>query len=67
MDDLVTPAIKTEINGREGALLAWRDGEMASNMPDSKAYDGKKDLERAAAFDYVIGNRRPSSTKLVGR
>lgn len=57
MDDLVTPAVKYELDGREGALLAWRDGELAKNIyPDSDAFDGKTDLQRSAAFDYVIGN-----------
>jgi hypothetical protein len=39
--------------GERGALLKWADGKDASAVPDP--YDGK-DLARAAAFDYVIGN-----------
>lgn len=56
MDDLVTPTIATEIDGREGALLAWRDGTEAMNLSNSEMYDGSQDLQRGAMFDYVIGN-----------
>ena len=56
MDDLVTPVVATEMNGHKGALLAWRDGEVAAHFTDEIAYDGEKDLQRAAAFDFVIGN-----------
>jgi SPP1 gp7 family putative phage head morphogenesis protein len=39
-----------------GAVLECEAGEDAHNYDRSVRYDGTKDVGRAAAFDYVIGN-----------
>lgn len=64
MDDMVAPAIETEIGGRRGVVLEWQEGTVASdseipygNMTIAKSKSVRLDVERAAMFDYVIGNQ----------
>jgi len=40
----------------KGAVIEWRDGDVAMNFHDDIKYDGARDLERAAIFDYALGN-----------
>ena len=54
MEDLVSPAVKRTIDGREGALIEYKPGEVAKNVRDP--FDGARDCARAALFDYVIAN-----------
>ncbi len=56
MQDLVKPSVIRVIEGKTGSLMAWTDGEVAKNVQRDKKFDGKDDMFRAAAFDYVIGN-----------
>lgn len=56
MDDLVAPTVSRTVNGETGSVQAWQRGSVARELPYSAMYDGDRDLARAAAFDYVIGN-----------
>ncbi len=53
MSDMVSPAIMRIVDGVEGSVLQWQEGRVADAV--TNPFDGK-DRERAAAFDYVIGN-----------
>lgn len=54
MDDMVSPAVIRTIDGERGALLAWQEGKVA--FQKSEPYDGEANAQRAAIFDFVIGN-----------
>lgn len=56
MDDMVSPAVIRTIDGQRGALLEWQDGDVANRRAGDAKYDGDADAERAAIFDFVIGN-----------
>lgn len=56
MQDMVMAAVPYTFDGREGVLLSFQPGEIAGNFSEPTAYDGYKDMARAAAFDYVVGN-----------
>jgi len=57
LDDIVPTTVGRKVDGKDGALMTWAHGAKVAQMysPD-QAYDGDKDLARAAAFDYLIGN-----------
>jgi len=66
MTDMAAPAIIRTINGQRGAMLAYQEGTVAKTLWDGR-YDGDKDLNRAAVFDYVIGNEdRHAGNWIVG-
>lgn len=71
MDDMVAPAVERECTVPEfqgfknlaagtykGVLCRWQDGTPGREIygDDKKKYDGDVDLQRAAMFDFVIGN-----------
>lgn len=59
LDDIASPVVVKEIDGKRGALMAFQAGDVAKKVygfDDPKRYDGRDDLLRAAVFDYVIGN-----------
>lgn len=57
MTDMVSPAVQRRIGDTVGPLIQWQDGKVANHCDtDSEMYDGKEDGERAAVFDYVMGN-----------
>lgn len=57
LDDLV-PTTVVRANGLEvGSAQAFvPDAGVAYGLPEDKQYDGDKDVSRAAAFDFLIGN-----------
>lgn len=58
MGDLVAPSVlHTMPDGQKGVMIAWVKGKMAAEVPYDKRFDGQKDAQRAAVFDYVIGNQ----------
>lgn len=62
MDDMVPAVIQTNFSPyadkekEPGALLEYAEGSLAAEAPFSDRYDGDKDRDRAAVYDYVIGN-----------
>ena len=71
MDDMVAPAVERECTVPEfqgfrhlaagtyrGVLCRWQEGTVGSEIygDDAKKYDGEVDIQRAAMFDFVIGN-----------
>jgi hypothetical protein len=57
MHDLVPASVKRTLGDSVGALMEFRVGKIANNIWEAdKQYDGKTDSQRAAMFDYVIGN-----------
>jgi hypothetical protein len=57
MDDLVTPCVEREYEGERGAVQEFNNGaKIAHEAGSSRMYDGKKDIQRMAAFDFIIGN-----------
>jgi len=72
MDDMVPPTVVRDLAvpvfGRvevmRGSLALWQEGETAAKHEMSgsfenhieKVFDGEEDLQRAAMFDYIIGN-----------
>jgi len=65
--DLVPPTIVREIDGKIGSVQAFAKGAtVASDVQGSARFDGKEDLERAAAFDYLVGHsdRHPGNWML---
>jgi hypothetical protein len=56
MQDLVAPAVEREVGGHRGVLMEFQEGRPAACIRGSDKFDGRADQERAAAFDFVIGN-----------
>ena len=57
MQDIVQPTVKRTINGEVGSVQKFANGQVAKNVQNGATeYDGDRDLARAAAFDYVLGN-----------
>lgn len=54
MQDIVTPCIERTIDGVRGAILEFKQGKEAQEAYDP--WDGKTDMQRAALYDFVIGN-----------
>lgn len=57
LDDLVPGTVEHDYEGERGSIMAFAEGNQgnANDVSSSIKYDGEKDLARAAAFDYVIG------------
>jgi Phosphatidylinositol 3- and 4-kinase len=67
MYDLVPPTVIRELNGTKGSLQQWRDGMEARNNARPFSHISRFDIERAAAYDYVIGNTdRHAGNWLIG-
>jgi hypothetical protein len=70
MDDLVAPTVVREVSikgkGTVGSLQAFVAGKDAGRSPDRDRFNGNRDLQRAAMFDFVIGNqdRHPGNWRL---
>lgn len=69
MHDMVAPTVErtidvTEANSgkrintgvQKGSLQQWQEGDLAGEVNSNARFDGDRDLNRAAVFDYVIGN-----------
>lgn len=67
MHDMVAPTVEREVDIAEsrmdvpsgiqkGSLQQWQEGDLAGEVNPNARYDGDRDLNRAAVFDYVIGN-----------
>ena len=56
LQDMVPPVVEKVVDGKRGALLAYKNGKAAHCLDGDAQYDGKENLARAAVFDYVIGN-----------
>lgn len=54
MTDIGTPCIIRTINGERGALMEFKPGKDAADA--ANPFDGKRDMQRAALYDFVIGN-----------
>jgi hypothetical protein len=74
IEDLVPAVVLREVEGEEGSMADFVEGEtaglIAEEDPEDTAaliYDGSEDLARAAMFDYVYGNtdRHPGNWKVV--
>ncbi len=57
LDDLVPETVIRDVDGETGSMQDFvKDSEIGANADSQYEYDGDKDLARAAAFDYLIGN-----------
>jgi len=63
LDDLVPASVMRKVEGDKGVLIEWRDGKKGADVSEKDRYDGKRDLERAAIFDLVMGqsDRHPGN------
>ena len=67
LEDICPPVVIRTIDGNRGSLMKFWDGKVAGALGRPEAWDGEKDLHRAAMFDYVIGNEdRHMGNWLVG-
>ena len=41
---------------KRGSAALWKEGQVAGDIDEHKAFDGIEDSRRAAIFDFVIGN-----------
>ena len=58
MDDMVAASSKRHVDGADGVLLEWQEGDVASSVGESEGqYDAHVNAQRPAIFDYVIGNQ----------
>lgn len=62
MHDMVAPTVEREVDTpdgggiQKGSLQQWQEGDLAGEVNSHARFDGDRDLNRAAVFDYVIGN-----------
>lgn len=58
MENNVAPVVQRTINGKDGTVAGFAEGQVARSAGQTVAYDGNDPtfLGRAAMFDYVIGN-----------
>lgn len=56
MTDLVPETTVREYKGQIGSVMKWVAGDIPHGMIDWHDHVSKLDMERSAAFDYLIGN-----------
>jgi hypothetical protein len=68
LDDLVPANVIRKIGDEEGVLIEFHEGKEAQEFPADQRYDGRRDLARAAAFDFIIGNEdRHTGNWMIGK